>query len=1070
MDQVIERIGLRKPKCFWLNPEESIGERLGEIQSGKYTCWKPVGHARDVWNTIRPKIKEYLDNFCTSGSSLAILEMYMIGKTEATAAPMILICSPDKMTRKQIRKMIKENGFLDEHSGLGLGDTAELPDRRRVKRMGGFSDDKAVSLSFPSDNHTEGNVLVDAGKTDYALGERLYIRRWGGFQIRTATGGPAVWINGARFLLTVGHVLEDRGNARDPSLNFPSSGSDECSFDGDSGAEDYDDADVPSFGSRTPDDMRSSDSEDDGPSQESTSAKFPPSRVHHEQSGASHTSWKQAGEVIQPFEDKFWEPEHRYIGRICFPPAHNPALDYALINLVDHEFRNVIQFERYGVQRRLPISRTGDVGPHDADIVTCTASKGVVTGRLSATASYMHLPGQRAFQELYLVQLEKELSEGDCGAPIIDQTSGEFYGLIVAGTPGTGFGYVVPATQVFSDISRTLSTTVSLAQTAPPDQKSGISSSTFQVQQSSQASASGHQPEASTTQKLTALHITEFASPRYLDKLKQISPQSDRPTPTMRRVSVPSELSAFVLPTIGSLSSESDDEKDPKSRSSYKRSEARLSKIKLLGKKHSIVSDSPKLVVANDISKQHYTTHGEFDQYFASLPNELQVQILGLLDIPDLLRFRLVSRSCHAVVGLNESPLTRSLLRRGAVPGYVLALYPIPSDPSSVNLHYICSLWSRLVVTAKMASWISWWCSKKLFLRTTKQQKAEFAPQRARMTRRLMPSLLTLFHFLENYRRSILEYMVENGGYGLSKTPYTVNPIENAIISRYADTTLLSTHEIFPLVISSFQRLLRTPSYVGRVERSLRGYLRDKPSDEVCCAIICIGGLREIERLWRVQGYNTRRNALDTWYATLTPWKPAEELPDDQARRSANQARLIKFPSLRFGKIARDLYKASRSSGSGSSGAGNSSPRTTKQVPHTTTPDAVEKQRQAGIPPRVPLLPSSLANGRPMGQLSPADNSLLIQNLPRLQDIWSHTAEAAILERKVVENPSQIRRNAQVFVWLIREEAQPAAVPAPVGGEDDEYGLWSSREMDLFIAEYAQVEGVENHEEDPDDL
>lgn len=56
----------------------------------------------------------------------------MIGKTEDAAAPTILIRSSDKATRKNIRKLITENGFFDGYPGLGLGDTTELPDRRRV--------------------------------------------------------------------------------------------------------------------------------------------------------------------------------------------------------------------------------------------------------------------------------------------------------------------------------------------------------------------------------------------------------------------------------------------------------------------------------------------------------------------------------------------------------------------------------------------------------------------------------------------------------------------------------------------------------------------------------------------------------------------------------------------------------------------------------------------------------------------------------------------------------------------------------------------------------------------------
>ncbi len=85
----------------------------------------------------------------------------------------------------------------------------------------------------------------------------------------------------------------------------------------------------------------------------------------------------------------------------------------------------------------------------------------------------------------------------------------------------------------------------------------------------------------------------------------------------------------------------------------------------------------------------------------------------------------------------------------------------------------------------------------------------------------------------------------------------------------YDDRTLLQVHQVFPLVVASFCRRLRPPSYVGRVERSIRGYLREKPPDEVHVAALCVGGLRQVERFWEIKGYNTRRGV--PWMCGTTP-------------------------------------------------------------------------------------------------------------------------------------------------------------------------------------------------------
>ncbi len=65
---------------------------------------------------------------------------------------------------------------------------------------------------------------------------------------------------------------------------------------------------------------------------------------------------------------------------------------------------------------------------------------------------------------------------------------------------------------------------------------------------------------------------------------------------------------------------------------------------------------------------------------------------------------------------------------------------------------------------------------------------------------------------------------------------------------------------------------------------------------------------------------------------------------------------------------------------------------------------------------------TSLARGMPMGPLPKDQLRLLVPDLPVLQKLWLTTAEALILDRKIVERPSDIRRNAAVMLELIRED------------------------------------------------
>ena len=354
-----------------------------------------------------------------------------------------------------------------------------------------------------------------------------------------------------------------------------------------------------------------------------------------------------------------------------------------------------------------------------------------------------------------------------------------------------------------------------------------------------------------------------------------------------------------------------------------------------------------------------------------------------------MLNLRLASKSLHALVSFNETPITRYHLDHH-VPAYAKRLYPAP-EGVPLNFHYLCGIWHRLHVAAKLSYLICEWVSKEMFFKNTEEKKKEFAPQSERMRRRLIPIVFTVFHFFETYRKLHLKYVAEHG-YGLSKTPYTVNPIETEILRMYDDRTLFQVHEIFPLVMASFDRRLRPPSYVGRVERSLRGYLREKPPEEVHVAILCLGGLREVEKIWEVKGYNARRAAVDTWYASV-----AREAPEPEAKKRRGMLGLKrKKSSLAVGKMStNDTSSTSRGSG---------------------TPSVAQGKQAESL-----VFCTSLAAGMPMPSLANDESKLLVPDLPRLRKIWSETAEAMILQRKIVERSSDIRRNAQIFMHLISE-------------------------------------------------
>ncbi|KAE8443345.1 hypothetical protein EG329_001988 [Mollisiaceae sp. DMI_Dod_QoI] len=522
------------------------------------------------------------------------------------------------------------------------------------------------------------------------------------------------------------------------------------------------------------------------------------------------------------------------------------------------------------------------------------------------------------------------------------------------------------------------------------------------------------------------LHITEFASERYFSKLRQLNENAENALSSASRDAAasdpplpPLQGPTFTLP-LGrqrSLDNElpplalrpSDQKKRSlghdltalrtQRRPSFTGSFGRLSsKVNVIHKTPSIIEHHEHILAEDPSAPLNLNL---CDLFFA-LPTELQAQIIAPLPIHTILTLRLVSKSFHTLVTLNESPIARHHVSH-TLPSYALRLYPSP-DPSEISLHFLCGIWHRLHVALKLSTMIASQATKEIFLRTTEAQRLEFEPQHRRMRQRLMPLVFTLFHFFETYRDLHVRQLISTG-IPLSHQPFTLNPIECQVMAMYDDQTLLKVHQVFPLVISSFSRRLRPPSYAGRLERSLKGYLKDRPPDEVYATILAIGGLRQAQRFWETKGYNARRAAVDTWYGFITR-SPVEAPPKSKMS-------LQKITHLGR-KKANPIVEAANSEVA----AGHDVASCNEWF--CVKPSCQASRRRHSTDNLV--FHSSLAAGPPMSPLSRDQLRLVLPDLQHLSNIWMHTAEALILERKIVERPQDIKRNTQVLLELIRDD------------------------------------------------
>ncbi|KAH8777933.1 hypothetical protein F5882DRAFT_463990 [Hyaloscypha sp. PMI_1271] len=130
-----------------------------------------------------------------------------------------------------------------------------------------------------------------------------------------------------------------------------------------------------------------------------------------------------------------------------------PGLDYCLIEIEANELLKSKQ-----ISLKLDQSLSPDLSgvvmrkPRDVDVVAAIGSGCLLKGRLSGTPSFLMLPGRNLVQEVWTVRYGTEVSNGDCGAWVVDASNGDLFGHIVGGSPGSGVFYIIPAYLIIDDL------------------------------------------------------------------------------------------------------------------------------------------------------------------------------------------------------------------------------------------------------------------------------------------------------------------------------------------------------------------------------------------------------------------------------------------------------------------------------------------------------------------------------------------------------------------------------------------------------------------------------------------
>jgi hypothetical protein len=461
----------------WPDPTESIGDFI-KLIDGKKSCWKAKGRAREAFDVLADEIKTYLDKNVDSipGSDWITWSIYMIGKTPQRAAPVVMFFCEEPRTRRRVQDVIKKSGILERYPGVKSGNAALPPDLDQLEPLA------SDAVSHTDTANTEGSDLKFT--ISVSRNSEVFVTGHHGdtSSTRLATLGGLVQHKGDVYGFTAGHPL-DKSTTSYPPIELKAI-DEEWEIDSDSDSDsdtevdmyDKESMEAMNRASVTPVDARSATSSwsDDGSSDtDSTrSLQSSDSSAPIEDRSFCQPSQTQAasGQVVRNSASRDRNPAmdvHKFERNAKAVPASAVAegrlavlstnLDYALIKFEDSSLLAVKDsVGNKTATNPLRPTHVIKTGPRDAEIITYTASGGLMTGTLHGTPSYTRLENSKTFQKVYTVRFNGVLAKGDCGSWVIDAETHGLYGHIIAGCERTRIAYIMAAHSVFEDAKERL--------------------------------------------------------------------------------------------------------------------------------------------------------------------------------------------------------------------------------------------------------------------------------------------------------------------------------------------------------------------------------------------------------------------------------------------------------------------------------------------------------------------------------------------------------------------------------------------------------------------------------------
>lgn len=467
---------LFKPKRSvlpWPNPRDSIGSTKSFITLPKgYLCWEAIGPVSKLFEEeLASAATKYLGRCGVSDTYAVQLSLYMIGKTEDSAAPHLFIVCTDKATRQRARKLLEESLIMQDErfAGFRLGVSAVPPGEPVLQR---FSPVRYTNERAPSNNIKDSDTVVYLPSFSRSLcpGTEIFVSQAvedSKVEYIPTTVGPVLYFGTKRYLLTAGHPFEP------PSTETSSTNTDgprasdpedlECDFDGlsDMEGEQFngeEEEEMLSIASRSSGDGldegdASSHSSSPGEGTSTSILQIPAKPTPSVPEPTNFPSLQTPNDTKSYSSTPMLGPDN-IVGKMIFSGSED-GLDYGVVEITNDKIHATNELSAKPTSTEVPlplvISSVGSLaikGP--IDVLTYTSS-GSLVGNLDHALTYIRLPGSTYFEKVYIGHFNGPLKKGDCGAVVVD-FNGSFHGHIIGGNPGTGIAYVVPGEAIFNDL------------------------------------------------------------------------------------------------------------------------------------------------------------------------------------------------------------------------------------------------------------------------------------------------------------------------------------------------------------------------------------------------------------------------------------------------------------------------------------------------------------------------------------------------------------------------------------------------------------------------------------------